>query len=113
VSPVADCDNSGAVTLTDYAYFTEFLAGPVAGSAGGCHCFDVDDSRTIDLRDFAAMQVAFGARRVRLAKRPTVGDREILARTRCHGHLRGKGSYRDRPRATTDELVRNHTGSTA
>ena len=56
-----DCDNSGVVTLRDFALFTEFFGGPIDGSAGGCHCFDVDGSQSVDLRDFASMQLAFGA----------------------------------------------------
>ena len=55
-----DCDNSGVVNLLDFALFDVFFDGPIQGSAGGCRCFDVDGSRSVDLRDFAAMQLAFG-----------------------------------------------------
>jgi len=56
-----DCDNSGTVNRLDYALFAAFFDGPVVGSAGKCRCFDVDGSRSVDLRDFAVMQRAFGS----------------------------------------------------
>ncbi len=56
----ADCDNNGVVNHADFAMFTPFLNGPIDGSAGGCRCFDIDGSTSVDLRDFAAVQRAFG-----------------------------------------------------
>ena len=55
----ADCNEDGAADLHDYAAFRACLDGPSGGVAGGCECFDLDGSGTIDLRDFAGSQNVF------------------------------------------------------
>lgn len=56
-----DCDDDGAVSLTDYAQLAGCLTGPSGSLLGGCTCFDTNRSNRIDLRDFAAAQLHFNA----------------------------------------------------
>ncbi len=55
-----DCDNNGIVNAMDFKIFTPFFNGPIEGSSNGCHCFDIDRSDSVDLRDFAELQRSFG-----------------------------------------------------
>ena len=55
-----DCNEDGVVDRFDLYSFAECLAGPDEGVPTGCECFDTDRSGAVDLRDFAAAQVAFG-----------------------------------------------------
>ncbi len=54
----ADCNDDGLVNLVDHASFSLCLSGPDAPGSSECECADVDRSGTVDLRDFAAAQVA-------------------------------------------------------
>jgi len=93
VPPPADCDNSGMVNLRDFALFAEFFRGPVEGSAGRCRCFDIDDSRSVDLRDFAALQVAFG--RSLAPAEPAPRNLFVLQLAEYHDHCKeGDGGDR-------------------
>jgi len=57
--PQGDCNSTGSVDLLDYDDFESCLAGPDAGVAVGCECFDVNRSDTVDLLDFAVVQTTF------------------------------------------------------
>ena len=54
-----DCDEDGSVGFIDHRRFVECVTGPDQAAPVECHCFDVDGSDTVDLRDFAAFQRAF------------------------------------------------------
>jgi hypothetical protein len=54
-----DCNSDGSVNLIDYDDFEPCLTGPDGDVIGGCECFDVNRSDTVDLLDFAAAQAAF------------------------------------------------------
>jgi len=54
-----DCNSDGTVNLHDYDDFKACLAGPDAGVGGGCTCFDVNQSDTVDLLDFAVAQTTY------------------------------------------------------
>ena len=56
----ADCDNSGAVTLTDLADLNACALGPADSSVTPCTCFDLDADGRVDLRDVALFQQVFG-----------------------------------------------------
>ncbi len=55
-----DCNNSGLTDLTDFADFALIIDGPACAAPGRCQCFDLGRRPCVDLRDFAAFQVAFG-----------------------------------------------------
>lgn len=55
---LADCNDDGIVNLLDHEALTRCLVGPGGAVPGGCDCFDVDRGGTVDLRDFAAAQLA-------------------------------------------------------
>jgi len=55
-----DCDNSGTVNLTDFAGFASFIQGPNCENSPACRCFDLNGDQCVDLRDLAALQIAFG-----------------------------------------------------
>lgn len=57
--PPGDCNSTGGVSLLDYDDFESCLAGPDAGVAEGCACFDMNASGTVDLLDFAVAQTSF------------------------------------------------------
>ncbi len=58
--PPTDCDGDGLISLLDLSQFELCLAGPHQGPpVAPCNCFDVDHSDTVDLRDFATMQVHY------------------------------------------------------
>ncbi len=59
-SAPGDCDNSGIVDLTDFAGFALAAQGPDCGGSANCRCYDLNGDDCVDLRDFAAFQVAFG-----------------------------------------------------
>ncbi len=59
-TPAGDCNTTGYVDLVDYAELEACLAGPATTAPPGCVCFDVDQSNTVDLRDFADVQTTFG-----------------------------------------------------
>lgn len=52
----ADCDEDGVVSLLDHRLLTHCLTGPNTEPSPGCACLDIDRSRSVDLRDFAAAQ---------------------------------------------------------
>jgi hypothetical protein len=55
-----DYDADADVDLADYVEFPDCVTGPAVGGLGlGCEVFDFDDNDRVDLRDFAAFQVAF------------------------------------------------------
>lgn len=54
-----DCNSDGLVNRFDYDDFEACLSGPAGSAAGACLCFDVDESRTVDLADFAMAQTSF------------------------------------------------------
>jgi T5SS/PEP-CTERM-associated repeat protein len=54
-----DCDMDGDTDLTDYGQFKDCLTGPGSSVPAGCGCFDVNNSGTVDLADFALLQAAF------------------------------------------------------
>ena len=54
-----DCNDDGAVSLTDAADLTLCMAGPDSPVDQACQCFDVDSSGAVDLADFAAAQREF------------------------------------------------------
>jgi Pectinacetylesterase len=56
-----DCDNNGIVDLTDFAEFTVAAQGPACGGASTCRCYDLNGDQCVDLADFGALQIAFGA----------------------------------------------------
>lgn len=55
---LGDCDLDNDLDLVDYMDFEACLTGPASGQAG-CDCFDVNNSGTVDLADFAALQGTF------------------------------------------------------
>ena len=55
----ADCDENGRVNLLDHSAFESCLSGPASTTAGGCECFDVDKSGTVDLHDYSITQGQF------------------------------------------------------
>ena len=57
--PPTDCNEDGAVTLLDSGSLVLCLNGPDGGAQPDCACFDVDNTGAVDLRDFAAAQIAF------------------------------------------------------
>lgn len=57
--PATDCNDDGSVDLTDYLIFSACMDGPGGEVLGGCECYDVDHSGTVDLRDFATAQANF------------------------------------------------------
>ena len=57
--PPGDCNSTGGVDLLDHSDFELCLSGPDVSVAGGCECFDVDHSGTVDLLDFAVAQASF------------------------------------------------------
>lgn len=59
-TPPGDCNQDGIVGLADQAAIVDCLSGPIGfGLSLQCECFDVDGSGTIDLFDFAQIQVSF------------------------------------------------------
>lgn len=58
-TPPGDCDSTGVVDLLDYDGFEPCVMGPDAAVGPGCECFDMDRNGTVDLLDFAAVQMAF------------------------------------------------------
>jgi len=54
-----DMDGDGDVGLSDYAAFAECLDGSLDCDAQQANLADPDDSGTVDLRDFAALQRAY------------------------------------------------------
>ncbi len=54
-----DCDTDDDVDLDDYAGFMNCLAGPDTEAQLDCACFDVNNSGTVDLADFALLQASF------------------------------------------------------
>jgi hypothetical protein len=54
-----DCDASGDVDLTDFAWMADCLDGPGSDLLTECSCADMDLDDNVDLADFAALQVAF------------------------------------------------------
>lgn len=55
--PLGDCEDDGDVDLFDYDQFQACLKGPNSSVSSECRCFDVDRSRSVDLADFAVIQV--------------------------------------------------------
>jgi len=55
----ADCNSDGTVNLLDYDDFEACLLGPDLPTAALCHCFDVNQTDTVDLLDFAIAQTTF------------------------------------------------------
>jgi len=51
-----DCNHDGLLDLLDYQGLTDCLDGPDFSTAPGCECFDVDESGSVDVADFAIMQ---------------------------------------------------------
>lgn len=55
-----DCNEDGSVSLFDHADFLGCETGPASGPPiKRCRCFDMDQSGTVDLADFAVVQVSF------------------------------------------------------
>lgn len=55
--PPGDCEDDGDVDLFDYDQFRKCMTGPDRElPSESCLCFDVNGSRTIDLRDFFIIQ---------------------------------------------------------
>ena len=54
-----DCDMDGDTDLVNHGQFNDCLTGPEGSMAGSCSCFDMNDSGTVDLADFALLQTAF------------------------------------------------------
>ncbi len=55
-----DCNEDGGVGLLDVDDFEGCMTGPEGGPpTGGCRCFDVNRSSTVDLADFALIQSTF------------------------------------------------------
>ena len=57
--PLGDCEDDGDVDLFDHGRFTGCLTGPGGVVAPECRCFDIDRNETVDLGDFAVIQVGF------------------------------------------------------
>lgn len=55
----ADGNGDGVLDLRDLAHFTLCLSGPPLPYAGNCACFDFDSSQSVDLADFATLQMLF------------------------------------------------------
>jgi len=51
-----DCNEDGLLNLLDHADMVVCLEGPDAEASTNCGCFDVDQSGSVDLRDFALVQ---------------------------------------------------------
>ena len=58
-TPPGDCNGNGVRDLGDHAGFVDCMAGPGNDILGGCECFDVDGSGTVDLADSSAIQRGF------------------------------------------------------
>ncbi len=56
-----DHDDDGDLDRTDHELFSECLSGPDVPRDADCGCSDFDDNGTVDLRDWAAFQAAFGS----------------------------------------------------
>lgn len=56
-----DHDDDGDLDRTDHELFSECLSGPDVPRNADCGCSDFDDDGTVDLRDWAAFQAAFGS----------------------------------------------------
>ncbi len=56
-----DINVDGRVDLLDYAPFPGCVTGPAGSATTACQCHDIDGSGAIDLRDFGAIQAAFGS----------------------------------------------------
>lgn len=56
-----DCDEDGTIGLADHAAFDVCLAGPGILVDSACNCFDLDQTGTVDLADFARTQSAHTA----------------------------------------------------
>lgn len=55
-----DCNADGGVNRYDYADFNACLTGPAGPApAGPCRCFDVNRNQTVELADFAELQVSY------------------------------------------------------
>ncbi len=61
VSPT-DCIEDGLVDLLDYSAFLSCVSGPGVPLTEGCECFDVNQNGSVDLGDFAELQVYFTLR---------------------------------------------------
>jgi T5SS/PEP-CTERM-associated repeat protein len=55
------CNRDGVVDLVEHQVLAECLAGPDASVWSHCACFDMNDSGTVDLADFALFQAVFGS----------------------------------------------------
>jgi len=55
--PASDCNADGVLNLFDYGSFIECLSGPDIETPIGCECQDSNRSGTVDLLDFAALQL--------------------------------------------------------
>lgn len=55
-----DCGSDGYVDLFDHQQFVDCMTGPDLSSQDDtCRCYDVNQSGTVDLQDFAQVQAAF------------------------------------------------------
>ncbi len=54
-----DCNHDIVLDLLDHKAMTESFDGPDHWASPGCNCFDVDESGTVDLRDFLFIQRGF------------------------------------------------------
>ncbi|UCC31665.1 MAG: hypothetical protein JSU86_05175 [Phycisphaerales bacterium] len=57
--PLGDCEDDGDVDLFDHAGFEACVTGPAQAVDFDCRCYDVDQSGTVDLADFAVVQTTF------------------------------------------------------
>ncbi len=56
-----DCDMDFDADLVDHAELEVCLAGPDYSVLGGCGCFDLNNSGTVDLADVAEFQTTFSS----------------------------------------------------
>lgn len=54
-----DCNEDGAVGLSDHSRFLDCLTGPGQVITVICACFDLDQNSVVDLGDFAEFQALF------------------------------------------------------
>ena len=57
--PLGDCEDDGDVDLFDHGRFTGCLTGAGGVVTPECRCFDIDRNKTVDLGDFAVIQIGF------------------------------------------------------